>query len=141
MLDKSFEHSITFTQVPGTNVWLPLVTVYLIQPSGNRVQLSLLFDTGASVTTLRDDMYTLLGVPSWDSGIHQQSATAAGIAPTYAYRARLEFLGKAVDCQVNLTRLPPNPLFVGLLGREQVFDEFGFGFWERNRELYVTTSP
>jgi hypothetical protein len=37
--------------------------------------------------------------------------------------------------------MPPNPLFHGLLGRETVFNEFGFGFWESTHELFVTTSP
>lgn len=143
MVDKSFEHTVSFTSVttPTGTIWLPLVTAYLIQPGGNRVQLPLFFDTGASVTTLRDDLYPLLGIAAWNVGRPEQTMTGSGIAQAYAYNARLEFLGKTVDCQVNLMQLPRNPLYVGLFGRAQIFDEFGFGFWERSHELYATTSP
>ena len=146
MPDKAFEHIISFYQVPtdsGSSVWLPLITVYLIQPGGNRVGLPLIFDTGASVTTLRHDLYPLLGVPSWDSGEPERTLTAGGEEPVVAYRyeATLEFLGKAVRCPIHLQVLPRNPLYVGLFGREQIFQEFGFGFWERTHELYATLNP
>ncbi|MFQ5878668.1 MAG: aspartyl protease family protein [Dehalococcoidia bacterium] len=146
MPDKTFEHVIRFYEVTtgaGASVWLPLITVYLIQPSGNRVALPLLFDTGASVITLRHDLYVLLGVPSWDSGVPQSVATAGGAAlvQAYRYRAMLEVLGKTLQCPIHLQMLPSNPLYVGLFGRETVFEHFGFGFWERTQELYITANP
>lgn len=146
MVNKSFERTIPFYQVQtqsGETIRLPIVTVFLIQPGGNRVQLPLLFDTGASVTTLRHDLYSLLGLASWDSGQAQLTNTAGGQAPvtTYEYKARLEFLGKAIDCPVQLAMLPPNPLYLGLFGRAQMFQEYGFGFWEKDAMLYVTNTP
>ena len=143
MPDRSFEHTIAFyeVQTPNGLVVLPLITVTLVQPSGTRVDLSLMFDTGASVTTLRDDLYPLLGVPSWDSGVPLQSDTAGGVAPCYRYDTTLELFGKTVNCPVHLMRLSRNPLYVGLFGRAQIFDAFGFGFWESARELYVTLTP
>ena len=42
---------------------------------------------------------------------------------------------------VHLIKMPKNPLFMGLLGRDTIFQEFGFGFWERAQELHVTTNP
>lgn len=142
---KSFEHTISFlrVQTPNGEVSLPLVAVTLIQPSGSRIGLSLLFDTGASVTTLRHDLYPLLGVPSWDSGQLMQTLTAGGAqpVPAYRYQARLEVLGKAFDCPINLQVLPTNPLYVGLFGRESAFENFGFGFWESSNELHSTGSP
>ena len=146
MPDKSFELSIPFYQVatPTGTVSLPLVTVALVQASGTRVSLPLLFDTGASVTTLRDDLFPLLGVPSWDSGQRQQTQTAGGVAPVDVYRydgTTLEVFGKTIICPIQLAQLPRNPLYVGLLGREILFAEFGFGFWENVRELYVASTP
>lgn len=143
MPDRSFEHTIGFYEVQTANglVVLPLITVTLVQPSGTRVDLPLMFDTGASVTTLRDDLYPLLGVPSWDSGAPFQSETAGGVAPCYRSDTTLELFGKAVNCPVHLMQLPRNPLYVGLFGRAQIFDAFGFGFWESARELYVTLTP
>lgn len=107
MPDKAFEHTVRFYQVQtdaGANVWLPLITVALIQADGNRVSLPLLFDTGASVTTLRHDLYPLLGVPSWYVGVQQLTLTAGGESPVAAYRYQitLEVFGKAVQCPVHL---------------------------------------
>jgi len=146
MINKSFEHTIRFYQVntaPGASIWLPIINITLIQPSGSRVVLPLLFDTGASFTTLRHDLYPLLGLRSWDSGQAQAVSTAGGANPVqaYQYQATLEFLGKVIQCPVNLQILPQNPLYVGLFGRDQIFQEFGFGFWERTQELHITLTP
>ncbi len=145
MPDRSFEHTVRFYEVPTPNgpVAFPLITVTLVQPSGSRVDLPLMFDTGASVTTLRDDLYPLLGVASWDAGTPLQSETAGGVAPVtgYQYQATLELFGRTVNCPVHLMQLPRNPLYVGLFGRAQMFEQFGFGFWESSRELYVTLNP
>lgn len=85
----------------------------------------------------------MLGLTRWDSGQRMDVSTAGGQAavPAYRYHARLELFGKVVDCPVHLQVLPRNPLYVGLLGREAFFDEFGFGFWEGTGELFATTSP
>lgn len=142
---KSFQHTVRFLkiQTSGGQVVLPVVTVILIQPSGKRVGLPLLFDTGASVTTLRKDLFPLLGLTRWDSGMPAETLTAGGANPVrvYRYQARIEFFGKAVDCPVQLAELPRNPLYQGLLGREGVFREFGFGFWESTTELFATLTP
>lgn len=139
MPDKTFEHTIGFELTRR----LPLIEVNLLRPDGSRVGLSLLFDTGASVTTLRSDLYHLLDVPSWDSGVPQQVATAGGAASVQAYRyqVNLELLGKTVQCPVHLQELPQNPLYSGLLGRDTIFQHFGFGFWESSSELYATLNP
>ncbi len=146
MPHKTFEQIISFHNVQtntGATIWLPLITVNIVEPSGNRISLPLLFDTGASTTTLRHDLYPLLGLSSWDSGIPQSTLTAGGAnpVPAYRYQATLEILGKAIQCPVHLQILPQNPLYLGLLGREQIFEEFGFGFWEKTHELYLTLNP
>ncbi len=146
MPDKAFEHTVAFEQFTtssGEAVALPLIEVNLLRANGSSVRLPLLFDTGASVTTLRRDLYPLLDVSSWDSGTPQPVQTAGGAAPVTAYRyqATLEVLGTTIQCPVNLQELPTNTLFVGLLGREAVFEHFGFGFWESSRELYATLNP
>lgn len=146
MVDKSFERAIRFHEFltpTGETIKVPLLTVYLIQPGGNRVQLSLIFDTGADVTTLRHDLYPFLGLAAWDLGQPRFVNTAGGAAPVtvYEYTARLELFGKAVDCPVHLAMLPQHPLYAGLFGRAQMFEQFGFGFWESAAELYVTLSP
>ena len=46
-----------------------------------------------------------------------------------------------MTCPVILMDLPAHPFYSGLLGRAQMFDGFGFGFWESTRELYVTLTP
>jgi Aspartyl protease len=147
MYTKTFDRSLKFLPVQdetGQSFWFPVVSVDLVQPSGTRISLPLLFDTGASITTLRYDLYPILGLSSWDAGKAQQNSTAGSEAPVTAYRyegIRLEVFGKMITCPVNLMKLPPNPLFVGLLGRDTVFAEFGFGFWESSKELFVTNQP
>ena len=146
MPDKSFEHTIAFEQFTtpsGDTVRLPIIEVFILRANGSRVRLPLIFDTGASVTTIRRDLYPLLDVASWDSGTPQAVATAGGVASVRAYRyqATLEVLGTTIQCPVNLQDLPTNPAYVGLLGREAVFEHFGFGFWESSSELYATLNP
>lgn len=145
MPSKNFERTVKFYEgkdQDGTSVWLPLVNVTLITPSNNRVSLSLLFDTGASVTTLRADLYPLLGLSSWDEGLRVKTGTGGGEVDAYQYTATIEVFGKSIQCPINLLpTLPDHPLFSGLLGRDTVFNEFGFGFWESTHEIFVTESP
>jgi len=141
---KNFERVVRFFeyQIPnGQLISLPLVEVTFITSNNSRILFSLLFDTGASVTTLRSDLYYILGLNSWDQGQRIDAATASGVVNAYQYAGTLEIFGKIIDCPINLMQMPPNPLFNGLLGRDTVFNEFGFGFWENTKELYVTTSP
>lgn len=141
---KNFERVIRFYehQIPnGELKYLPLVEVTFITQTNNRISLSLLFDTGADVTTLRADFYYILGLNSWDQGQRLDVAGIGGSAEAYEYTATLEILGKIISCPIHLVQMPPNPLINGLLGRDTVFNEFGFGFWENTRELFVTTSP
>ena len=55
------------------------------------------------------------------------------LMPTKAF----EHFGKVLQCPVNLQILLQNPLYMGLFGIDQIFQEFGFGFWEKTNELYV----
>jgi len=147
MLTKEFDHTIQFISVlngSGATITFPIVSVNLIQQNGNKISLPLLFDTGASVTTLRHDLYPLLGLASWDAGNLCQTQTAGGKDPVNTYRyegINLEVFGKSLKCPVNLMILPVTPLYMGLLGRDTIFQEFGFGFWENNKELHVSFKP
>ena len=142
MPDKTFEHVIPFHYIQQHNVWLPLVTVTIIPTQGPRVDVPLIFDTGASVTTFRHDVFSLLGLPAWNVGQPMPSQTAGGVVTNYQYQATLEFMGRTVVCPIQLNgQIPQNPLFVGLFGRDTLFAQFGFGFWESAHEIYVTLNP
>ena len=143
---NNFEQVVRFYEARqdpnGPSIWLPLVDVTLITPAKSQVSLPLLFDTGASVTTLRADLYPTLGLQSWDQGKKVETATAGGKKIVYQYNYTLEIFGKTIDCPIHLSsELPKHPLFVGLLGRDTVFNGFGFGFWESTHELYITANP
>jgi|SRR3972149_3669457 len=143
-LSKNFDNVIKFHCVmspSGQSIWLPLVSIILIAPSGIRFTLPLIFDTGASVTTLRSDLYPLLGLTSWDQGTKIQTATASAVVDVFQYRCTIEVFGKQINCPVNLMHLPQNPLYCGLFGRDTVFENFGFGFWESSHEIYVSLTP
>lgn len=153
MVSKDFERTIRFYEVKdshgnsvmdrhGKSMWFPIVEAVLLIPAGGRVTLSLLFDTGANFTTLRADLYPLLGLTSWDQGVSVDTGTGGGRATAYEYNGQLEIFGKTINCPIHLlATLQPHPLFCGLLGRHTIFEQFGFGFWEKTCELHVTTNP
>ncbi len=144
MPSKDFEHTVQFHEFKDNNgspAWLPLVKVVLTTSQNSRVTLSLLFDTGATVTTLRADLFPMLGLKSWNEGIQVKAATSNGLVEAYRYSAELEVFGTIIQSPIHLMRIPDNPLFCGLLGRDTIFDNFGFGFWETTHELFVTTNP
>jgi len=144
MPDKTFERVVRFFQYQDPNGQLmgfPRVDITLITASSNRIFLSLLFDTGADFTTLRADFYPILGLHSWDEGQRVDISTIGGPSVAYQYTATLEIFGKIITCPIHLAQMPSNPFYSGLLGRNTVFNEFGFGFWESTNELYVTGNP
>jgi hypothetical protein len=143
MVSKTFDHTVPFYEIveSGRIVRVPLVQVSLMGPLSTRYQLSLLFDTGADVTSLRADLYPLLGISAWDVGQRVPLSTAGGNCYGYQYEGVIELFGKSIRCPIQLIPMPPNPLMQGLLGREIVFNEFGFGFWESANELYVASEP
>ena len=143
MVSKTFEQVLRFHefQTPRGSVWLPLIIVELIYGEGNRLAIPMIFDTGATTTTLRAEFAPFLGATTWTEGQPVSVATAGGEVTAYRFVARLEVLGKVVECPVYLQQLPQNPFYHGLLGREAVFEHFGFGFWERDHQLLITASP
>lgn len=145
MPTKDFERTFQFRQVQkpdGNSIWLPLVEVILITSTNSRVTLSLFFDTGATTTTLSKVYYPLLGLSRWNEGPRVRVGTGKGGTYMYRYNITLEIWGKTIeDCPILLAPFEPNSLFGGLLGRELVFEQFGFGFWESAHELYVTMNP
>ena len=142
MVSKNFDQVIKFRHIlnNGHIFHFPIVEVSFF-PNGIKTNIPLLFDTDASTTTLRADLFPILGLQSWNQGVPVNAATASGIATVYQYQTTIEIFGKSINCPVFLTQLPHNPLYQGLLGRNTIFDEFGFGFWESAHELYVTANP
>ena len=143
---KDFEQAILFREFqPDPNrpsIWLPLLEVTLVSPTYGPNNLLLYLDTGASVTTLKAELYPLIGLQRWDEGQPVQTSTGGGGVTVYQYTATLQIFGKTIVCPIHLSAsLVTLPPFVGLLGRDTVFEEFGFGFWEGTHELYVTGNP
>lgn len=143
MVSKTFEQILRFHefQTPRGLVSYPLITVELIYGEGNRLAIPMIFDTGATTTTLRAEFAPLLGARVWTDGQPVIVATGGGEITAYRFTARLEVLGKVLECPVNFQELPWSEWYHGLLGRETVFEHFGFGFWERDHELLITASP
>lgn len=121
---------------------LPIVPVVFIQADGTRIDLSLVFDTGASYTTLRADYFYLFGVTAWDNGAPMDVDTggSASKVTLYSYTGELELYGRKITGPILLAQMPVNALYAGVLGRA-TFGSFGFGFWEKTRELFVTATP
>jgi len=131
---KTFEHIIPFTEV-YEHGWLPLVKVKFIEPD---MELSLIFDTAATTIMLRPELEEFFP-PSQPTEVNVAARKEA--AEATETRSAVEFLGTTIDCRVAFVDLgKPNPLFSGLFGRE-CFSPFGFGFWQKGHELYVTLTP
>ena len=134
-----FEHTIRFRRLGGRS--FPIVRVTLITESGSDIEIPLLFDTGASDTTFKSDLYPYFGLSSWDEGqLVPNIPTAGGTARAYRYDAKPEFYGKRISCPIHLMEITTPPAFDGLLGRDTIMQEFGFGFWESTQRLYGTES-
>lgn len=144
METKNFENSVKFTRAlfGGQIYWLPIVTVDVIGRTGKAYPLPFLFDTGATFTMLKADLYPIFGLSSWDDGGIKVEVAMSSKIFNYQYDATLEIFGKQITCPIHLTQgLQAHPLYSGLLGRDTIFKEFGFGFWESVHELYVTKNP
>lgn len=143
MPSKNFELVVPFIEhhlENGEVIYLPLVEVTIITTNSS-TRHSLMFDTGATKTILDSNLYPILGLSSWDEGEQVPVGGVGGCQVGYQYTATLEIFEKVVTCPIILLELRHHPLFQGLLGRDTIFDEFGFGFWESARELYVTKNP
>ena len=145
MVSKTFELTVPFTQGrdpdTGQKYWLPILMVTITGQDGSDIQVPLLFDTGASFTTFKHSMAPMLFGGAWDSGQPRKRAIPSGSADVYTRQATFELFGKQITCSVDIMKMSDHPLFLGLLGRDQVFDKFGFAIWEGERELYVTLTP
>ena len=144
-IEKAFDRSIPFLSrvlSDGRSVFEPIVKVKMTRPGVRPFELPMLLDTGAEVTIVRHIFALPLGLVSWKSGQRAEAGTASGVAEMYRYDdVQIEVFGKSFSCPVYLMDIPFDPLHQGLLGREIIFERFGFGFWERTRELLVSDNP
>ncbi len=133
---KDFTETIKFTYIPGEGEeWFPIVEISLVKPTGRRIPLKLLFDTGATQITLRAD-HEQFCTDVEDAEFDTANGTVRG---RVAKNQTIEFLGVATTCDIGLLNLRER-VWAGLFGRD-CFRSFGFGFWENARELYVTSKP
>lgn len=145
-MQKVFEGDLTFKPVTGTEEvsWIPVVYGDFAFPGTDYVRISLLFDTGADCITLDKELYPLFGLRSWDDGGEPYSSNGTGgSVDCWRYYLTVSLLGKTINrCPVDLQDMGKiNGDFHGLLGREVIFDHFGFGFWEKTHKLFYTLNP
>lgn len=133
---KSFELTIPFVEVPKVG-WYPILQVVFLRPNRQRLQLPLLFDTGADQICL-DHAWQWAFPNLRDAefeGIGNESARPGKVTP-----GQIEFLNRVIDCEIGFAAMKPRTWMAGVIGRD-CFKPFGFGFWENSRELYVTSKP
>jgi len=140
---KNFERIVNFVEYQSANgdtMYLPLVEITFITSNSNQ-SFSLMFDTGASRIYLRSDLYPLLGINSLDECEQIPVGGIGGSQIGYKHTANLEIFGKVFNCPIIFAQIAHHELYHGLLGRDPVFSEFGFGFWEYSKELFITDNP
>jgi hypothetical protein len=137
MLSKSFEVTIPFIHTPE-GLWEPLLQVTILKPNPRKLDVPLLFDTGADQILLH---------PYWEfafpHGLSPHTFVGIGGDVKGKYtRGQIQLLGRTIDCNIGFgpPEMAQKTWMAGILGRE-CFKSFGFGFWERARQLYVTAKP
>jgi hypothetical protein len=129
MPTKDFDQVFLFREFqPDPNrpsIWLPLVEVTLVSPTYGPKNLPLYLDTGASVTTLKAELYPLIGLQRWDEGIPVQTSTGGGEVTVYQYTATLEIFGKTIVCPIHLSTslvtLPPTSFTL-----QEIHEKWGY---------------
>ncbi len=137
MFSKSFDLTIPFTEDANTGICYPIIEASFSGLGERWYTLPLLLDTGSTDIVLRPAYQ-----PLFPPGVEETVNTVGDRAPRRGTvtKSRIELLGLAGNCEIVFIDIPPNPLFAGLLGRN-CFQPFGFGFWEKSRELHVSLSP
>lgn len=138
MESKDFERTFRFEQDPDDGQWYPIVRADFLTKFNTWITIALLFDTGATDIVLRRD-YLKTFTPAAD-----KSMKVPGRKKPHSARSatsRVNLWGVERDCTLVLEHLPEIPIYNGLFGRRPLFSDFGFGFWERDSELYVTLKP
>lgn len=143
---KEFDQELNFTTIGpmtphGPEVKYALVDTKISMPGQNKTaSFPLLFDTGASQVVLARPIGVMLGITKSGPGIPQYSNTANGVARGMLYEGvQIEVFGKKVLCPVVLLPTQFPSFYQGLLGRQALYQYFGFGFWEKESKLYIST--
>jgi hypothetical protein len=108
----------------------------LLGPRAPDLELSLLFDSGADRIVLQ---------PSWEDCFENLEDTVFGglgdkDQPGKPTTGKIRLLGQIIECDIGFTKMTERTWMQGVFGRE-CFKSFGFGFWEKSHELYVTVKP
>lgn len=114
----------------------PVVDIEIHGPSGLRLGVRALIDSGADTTTFPIDMMGALGLKKLDC--HKvKSATAAGTADCYVCKRLIdaEFDGEKFKLQANFMPGLPIPL----LGRQDFFAHFKVSFNEQAEVVTLET--
>lgn len=133
-MDKSFEITVGFEQRAG-NHW-PIVKTVFIRPDGYRFRLPLLLDTGADILVLHPRFEPMF------SGLTPEKFKGLGGGECDGKKTlgRIELFGRTLDCEIGFVEFENLSWKAGFLGRE-CLTTFGIGFWESEREFYVTLTP
>jgi hypothetical protein len=103
MPDKSFETIIPFVEVPNVG-WYPIVQVVFLRPNRQRLQLPLLFDTGADQICLHPDWeWAFPNLKDTEfEGVGDENARPGKITT-----GQIEFLNRVIDCEIGFSAMKP----------------------------------
>jgi len=133
-VDKSFEITVKFEQRSGT--WYPIVRTLFIRPDGYRFRLPLLLDTGSDTLVLHKRFQKM-----FSNTLPQKYKGLGGIEYDGAKTdGTIELFGRTLECEIGFVDCEYLSWRAGFLGRE-CLTTFGLGFWESEREFYVTLTP
>ena len=121
-------------QVPGSGVPTPMLLVRLRCPPNETPQFLAIVDSGADVSTFHVSVAKQLGIDL--SSCHVVTTqTASGTSTAYVCPVQIEVESRRFQASVHFN--PDLPSTIALLGREDVFRQFLFGFDQRASHLLV----
>jgi hypothetical protein len=129
-----YDLTVPYRNWAGRPVLRPLLRVIVHFLPHAAPPLLVIVDSGADVSLFHVDVVIRAGI---DLSHYRTTGTlgVGGVATSYVVPVELDVLGKRFPADVRFTdAVSPT---TALLGREDVFEQFQFGFDQRSRQFHV----
>lgn len=116
--------------------WFPTIPIKLTH-LGREFVTDGLLDSGATVTTIKEEIAGALGIPARRMP-KESILTAGGVLEGYKYKIGVQVLEeKPFECEVLFASMPKTSFNV--LGRKDFFERFEVTFQEKAKQVKLTS--
>ncbi len=135
MVWKSYGYSLEYSQVRGDFIYRPMIGVDIINGSEKYPCLSLI-DSGTDTTLFNADFAPLLGID--ESTCKKVKVGGIEKADSFGFIAkiklRIEGFDEEIETEVIFVK---NMIFGGLLGQNDIFENFKIRFEKKHKKFYL----